>query len=153
MKMYNQTQFVQFLIEAKRNTYAGDGKLSTSSRPASKDLSFEQDDYLYIDTYLGSVDFIGEEAVWHKQTPVWAMNYYGRMLTDEVPEGFSQCLKGALQSVPPEAPFRGPAHFQDGPFEYACAWNGNTDKFDGTEQILVGGREIYRLLFHGGSLR
>jgi hypothetical protein len=151
--MESQTQFVQFLIEAKKNTYASDGKLSTPSRPGSKDLLFQQGDYLYLDTYLGSVDFIGEEAVWHQQRPIWAMNYYGTMLTDEVPEGFSHCLKGALQSVPVEAPYRGPACFRDGLFEYACIWKGDIDQFEGTEQILVSGKEIYRLVFHGGSLR
>ena len=151
--MENQAQFVQFLIEAKKNTYAGDGKLSSSSRPASKDLSFQQGDYLYLDTYLGSMDFIGEEAVWHRQQPIWAMNYYGKMLTDDVPDGFSHCLKGALLKAPVEAPFRGPARFQDGRFDYICQWEGNLDEFEGSEQILVDGKEIYRLVFHGGSLR
>ncbi len=151
--MENQTQFVQFLLDAKKNTYAGDGKLSAPSRPASKDLSFQQGDYLYLDTYLGSLDFIGEEAVWHRQQPIWAMNYYGKMMADEVPDGFSHCLKSALLKAPVEAPYRGPAHFQDGRFDYICQWEGNLDQFEGSEQILVDGKEIYRLVFHGGSLR
>ena len=151
--MENQSEFVQFLIQAKKNTYAGDGTLSAPSRPASKDLLFQQADYLYLDTYLGSVDFIGEEAVWHHQEPLWAMNYYGTMLTDEIPEGFSHCLKGALQNIPVEAPYRGPAHFQDGPFEYTCLWKGDLDQFEGTEQICMNGKAIYQLTFHGGSLR
>ena len=149
----NQTRFVQFLIQAKKNTYANDGKLSAPSRPSSKDLLFQQGDYSYIDTYLGSVDFIGEEAVWHQKEPIWAMNYYGTMLTVEVPEGFSHCLKGALQNVLVEAPYRGPAYFRDGPFEYSCNWKGSVDQFEGTEKILQSGTEIYRLTFHGGSLR
>ncbi len=65
--MENQSEFVQFLIQAKKNTYAGDGALSVPSRPGSKDLVFQQGDYSYLDTYLGSIDFIGEEAVWHRQ--------------------------------------------------------------------------------------
>ena len=151
--MENQFEFVQFLILAKKNTYAGDGNLSAPSRPASKDLSFNQGDYLYLDTYLGSVDFIGEEAVWHLQKPLWAMNYYGVMLTDEIPEGFSHCLKGALQNAPVEAPFRGPRRFEDGPFEYTCQWKGDLDRFEGTEQIRFNGKVIYELTFHGGSLK
>ncbi len=151
--MENQNEFVPFLLQAKKNTYAGDGSLSAPSRPASKDLIFQQGDYLYLDTYLGDVDFIGEEAVWHHQKPVWAMNYYGRMLTGEIPEGFSHCLKGALQNVPIEAPYRGPARFQNGPFEYTCRWKGDLDRFEGAEQISVNGQVIYRLTFHGGSLR
>lgn len=151
--MQNQSEFVQFLIQAKKNTYAGDGTLAAPSRPASKDLIFQQGDYMYLDTYLDSVDFIGEEAVWHRQKPLWAMNYYGIMLTDEIPEGFSHCLKGALQNVPVEAPYRGPARFQDGPFEYTCQWKGGLDRFEGTEQIRLDGAVIYQLTFHGGSLK
>jgi len=151
--MENQSEFVQFLIQAKKNTYAGDGTLSAPSRPASKDLMFKQGDYLYIDTYLGSLDFIGEEAVWYRQEPLWAMNYYGMMLTDVVPEGFSQCLKGALLNAPLDAPFRGPNHFQEGVFEYTCQWKGDLDQFVGTEQIFNSGKAIYQLTFHGGRLR
>jgi hypothetical protein len=151
--MENHPQFVQFLIKAKQNTYAGDGALSPPSRPVSKDLTFRQGDYLYLDTYLGDEDFIGEEAVWHQQKPIWAMNYYGWMLVSSVPRGFGQFLKKALQNVPVEAPYRGPAHFQDGPFEYACTWQGDIDRFEGQEQILFGGKVVYQLLFHGGSLR
>jgi hypothetical protein len=151
--MENQTQFIRFLIEAKKNTYAGDGKLSAPSRPGSQDLAFQQGDYMYLDTYLGSVDFIGEEAVWCQQKPIWAMNYYGTMLTDEELEGFSHCLKSALQNVPLEAPYRGPASFRDGPYEYTCNWKGDIDQFEGTERIFANGQEVYRLVFHGGSLR
>lgn len=151
--MENRSEFIQFVIQAKKNTYAGDGALSTPSRPASKDLAFQRGDYFYLDTYLGSVDFIGEEAVWCCQKPVWAMNYYGVMLVDEIPDGFSHCLKGALHNVPFEAPYRGPARFQDGPFEYTCRWKGDLDKFEGTEQICINDTVIYQLTFHGGSLK
>ncbi len=151
--MENQSQFVRFLIEAKKNTYAAGGKLSAPSRPGSKDLFFQQGDYSYLDTYLGDLDFIGEEAVWREGKPLWGMNYYGIMLTDEIPEEFSHCLKGALSRVPEEAPFRGPASFQYGELGYICHWNGNVDRFEGSEEILDNGKGIYRLVFHGGSLR
>lgn len=151
--MQDQSNFVKFLIQAKKNTYAGDGSLSAPSRPASKDLTFSQGDYLYIDTYLGSFDFIGEEAVWYCQQPVWAMNYYGVMLTDQAPTGFIDCLKGALKNAPLEAPYRGPTRFQYGPFEYTCQWKGELERFEGEEQISVDDKVIYRLTFHGGSLK
>jgi hypothetical protein len=151
--MENQTQFVQFLIDAKRHTYAGDGKLAAPSRPGSKDLSYAKDGYSYLDTYLGDIDFIGEEAVWLAGKAVWGMNYCGVMLTDEVPAEFSHCLKGALLNVPREAPFRGPSSFRHGNLEYTCSWQGDVDRFAGIEHITLDGKEIYRLLFHGGSLR
>ncbi|MBU4034473.1 MAG: hypothetical protein KKG34_06700, partial [Proteobacteria bacterium] len=34
-----------------------------------------------------------EEAVWYEQTPVWGMNYYGRMLVEKIPPGFGEFLK------------------------------------------------------------
>ncbi|HEY3343439.1 MAG TPA: DUF5680 domain-containing protein [Anaerolineaceae bacterium] len=151
--MENQKQFVQFLIEAKKNTYAGGGDLSASSRPCSKDLTYQNGDYLYLDTYLGDLDFIGEEAVWQDGKPIWGMNYFGFMLTDGVPEEFGHFLKEALLRAPEKAPFRGPARFREGRFDYACHSEGNLDRFSGTEQISVDGRVIYRLTFHGGSIR
>ena len=57
-------QFVKFLIKAKQNTYAGSGFLSQASRTGSKDLSFREGNWHYLDTYLGDFHFIGEEAVW-----------------------------------------------------------------------------------------
>ena len=100
--------FVDFLLRAKRETYAAGGDLSDPSRPNSKDLRYAEGPYVYIDTYLGDIDFIGEEAVWKDGQALWGMNYYGWMKVDEIPEGFSKCLKGALRAVPREAPFRGP---------------------------------------------
>jgi len=141
------------LIEAKKNTYTGDGELSAPSRPGSKDLSFRQGDYLYIDTYLGNLDFIGEEAVWHQDKPIWSMNYYGVKMADQVPEGFKRCLKGALLKAPVEAPYRGPARYSGAGLEYICSWKGDIELFEGKEQIMENGRVIYRLVFHEGAIR
>ena len=145
--------FRSFLVRAKQQTYAGDGPKAEPSRPQSVDLHYVEGDLLYIDTYLGSLDFIGEEAVWAGGQPVWGMNYFGRMLTDRVPDGFSQCLKGALQAVPPEAPYRGPAQYNLGDLEYRCSWEGDLADFRGVEDISQSGRVIYRLRFHGGLIR
>jgi hypothetical protein len=151
--MQNQSQFIHFLIEAKRQTYAAGGEHSAPSRPHSRDLRYENGDYAYIDTYLGDLDFIGEEAVWLRGSPIWSMNYYGYLLTDDLPEGFIHCLKGALLLVPEEAPYRGPASYTEGSLEYRCAWQGDMDCYEGKECILSDGQEIYRLVFHGGRVR
>ncbi|ACR80499.1 MULTISPECIES: DUF5680 domain-containing protein [Kosmotoga] len=146
-------EFIQFLIRAKQNTYAGDGEESEPSRPCSKDLHYQEGEFLYIDTYLGSFDFIGEEAVWKNGRPIWGMNYYGRMLVDDIPEGFIKCLKEALKNVPASAPYRGPETFKYGSFEYYCEWKGNVECFEGNEKILFEGKIIYKLSFHGGTLK
>lgn len=147
-----QPEWLNFLIEAKKATYAGGGVESHSSRPLSKDLPYRQGDYYYLDTYLGGFSFIGEEAVWRLETPVWGMNYYGYMLVKTMPNGFSNFLKDALRRVPREAPFRGPAKYEDGRFTYACEWQGTLEIFEGHEEIKMDRQPIYRLVFHGGLI-
>jgi hypothetical protein len=147
------SELVQFLIEAKCSTYAGNGQHGPPWRPESKDLPYRRGDYLYIDTYLGGIDFIGEEAAWVLEEPVWGMNYYGCMLVENIPDGFGEFLKEALLRVSAEAPYRGPAHYSAGRFEYRCEWQGDLECFGGGERILWEGQEIYRLFFHGGRVR
>ena len=80
--MENIEQLQSFLVRAKRSTYASGIAPSGESRPGSFDLAYEEGEFRYLDSYFGGIDFIGEEAVWWKGTPVWGMNYYGWMLTE-----------------------------------------------------------------------
>jgi len=150
---FTEQAIKEFLVRAKRSTYAGDGALSASSRPNSKDLHYCEGDLLYIDIYLGSMDFIGEEAVFKNQVPVWGMNYYGKMLISDIPEGFSQCLKSALKALQLEYPFRGPAVFEHEGYTYKCSWQGSLSDFSGNEEIYLNGTCIYKLSFHGGYIK
>jgi hypothetical protein len=145
--------FVDFLLRAKRETYAAGGDLSTPSRPNSKDLRYTEGPFEYIDTYLGDIDFIGEEAVWKDGQALWGMNYYGWMKVDKIPKGFSKCLKGALLAVPREAPFRGPEEFHSDDFTFRCQWDGDVSRFTGREEIFHKGVSIYELVFHGGRVK
>lgn len=151
----NRTELAlkEFLVRAKRSTYAGDGAISVSSRPNSKDLHYSEGDLLYIDSYFGSADFIGEEVVFENGKPIWGMNYYGRMITDEIPQGFIKCLKSALRSVSVENPFRGPELFEHDRFIYKCSWQGDISWCNGNESIYFDGIEIYRLYFHSGYIK
>ncbi len=83
----------RFLMRAKQRTYASGQNTAPPSRPQSHDFRYSEQDYLYIDTYLGSRNFTGEEAVWISDTPVWALNYYGISLDDTF---YSAFLKEAL---------------------------------------------------------
>lgn len=148
----NDIQFVKFLIKAKQNTYAGSGAMTKSSRIASKDLSFREGKWSYLDTYVGDFHFIGEEVVWYDQRPVWGMNYYGRMLVEKIPPGFGEFLKDTLMQVPPEMPFRGPEEFIGKDFSYSCSVEGGLDCFRGKEFITMQGKRIYQLYFHGGEI-
>ena len=73
-------QLHTFIIRAKQATYVGSGRKLLPYRLGSHDLQFIEGDWAYHDSYLGENDFIGEEAVYHKQKVVWAMNYFGRIL-------------------------------------------------------------------------
>lgn len=150
--MLDNPEFVPFLLRAKRATYAGGAVPGGSSRPASIDLQYAEGDFLYLDTYLGSRDFLGEEAVWFRGAPIWGMNYHGVMLVDAIPDGFSQILHAALSAVPAEAPYRGPAELVLGDLRFTCAWQGTLARFSGIERIEHRGQAIYELNFHGGRI-
>ena len=150
--LYN-VSFLKFLITAKQNTYASDGNLVTASRSGSKDLVYHEGPFSYLDTYLGDFNFIGEEAVWYEEKAVWGMNYYGRMLVEKIPPGFSHFLKSALLNVPQEMPFRGPEEFTEDDFSYNCSTEGNIEWFRGKEFICYKGQKIYQLYFHGGEIK
>ncbi len=148
-----QDSFIPFLMRAKQNTYASGRPATVSSRPNSHDLEYAEGKYRYIDTYLGGFHFIGEEAVWENDLPVWGMNYYGKMLAAQVPAGFGEFLKAALRRVAEQAPYRGQANYQEQDFVYHCDWEGELVRFDGWEEITFRNELIYRLLFHGGEIR
>lgn len=150
--MLDRLEFVPFLIRAKRATYASGAPPGTSSRPGSFDLHYQEGAFLYIDTYLGSRDFIGEEAVWHKNIPIWGMNYHGVMLVKNIPEGFSEILHTALSAVTAETPYRGPSELHIGRFCYRCTWQGDIERFTGNERIEHKDQVIYELVFHGGKI-
>ena len=141
-----------FLMRAKAAAYAGEGAHASSSRIASIDIPYQEGRYSYLDTYLGGLKFIGEEAVWKDEKPIWGMNYYGWMITAAVPPGFSEFLKAALRQIPPDAPYRGPEHYADEVFSYHCKWQGTLERFNGREVIYLNRHKIYELVFHGGEI-
>jgi hypothetical protein len=141
---------INFLITAKRKTYAGGGAAGTSSRPNSHDLKYSEGEYEYIDTYLGGEIFCGEEAVWEKGIPIWSMNYSGRV----VGEGFSgDFLKEALYLASEEYPYRGPLVYHNGDNSYHCIINGDVEWFQGQEEIFLGNRKVYECFFHGSCIK
>jgi hypothetical protein len=142
-------KIIEFLIKAKKATYAGKGNESDASRPNSHDLLYCEGDMKYIDTYLGSRSFVGEEALWLNDTPFWSMNYMGRILG----EGFEgDFLKEALLQVPEDMPYRGPLEYSKDRFIYRCKADGDFTWFTGHEEILKDGVKIYECVFHGGEV-
>ena len=145
--MENNT--IEFLLRAKRATYAGGGVEVEPSRLASHDLQYSEGDLKYIDTYLGSAKFSGEEAVWKDGVPFWSMNYIGRVVAD----GFSgDFLKDALSQGTKELPYRGPLRYESEDYLYVCSVKGDFNWFYGHEEIFFGSKKVYECLFHGGNV-
>jgi hypothetical protein len=140
---------IEFLIRAKKATYAGKGNESESSRPNSHDLEYSEKDLLYIDTYLGGAKFSGEEALWRDSIPFWSMNYIGRVLRNEFDGDF---LKEALLNVPEDKPYRGPFEYQSNAYKYSCSVDGTFEWFKGYEKISYDNMLVYECHFHGGLI-
>lgn len=146
----DQRALIKFLCEAKKNTYAVTQNEVIGTRPNSHDFLYEKDNLKYIDTYLGSEQFIGEEAIWEDNTPVWGLNYTGRALS---PEFDIQFLKEALQKNTEEYPYRGPKFFMKGNFTYKCRVEGDFEWFVGCEKIMYKGTKVYEAMFQGGLIK
>ncbi|SHH35338.1 Predicted transcriptional regulators [Clostridium collagenovorans DSM 3089] len=143
-------EVIDFLCRAKKSTYSGNGLESKSSRPSSHDFEYIEGEFKYIDTYLGGEQFSGEEALWKNDTPLWSMNYVGRILD----EAFSvKFLKEVLNLVSRDYPYRGPIIYEKGQYKYHCIINGEFDWFQGYEEIYFNNSKVYECFFHGGSIK
>jgi len=140
-------KLLDFLITAKRATYAGKGAETAPSREKSHDLIYRDGDFMYYDTYLGTGKFAGEEALWINDNPYWSMNYIGRVTGENFSGDF---LKEALLLVPEDKPFRGPENYSSGNYTYQCEIDGDFEWFQGKERICHKGEQIYECVFHGG---
>ena len=146
---YPDNDIRNFLVRAKNNTYAAGGNEVTPSKPNSHDFCYNENDYLYIDTYFGNQKFAGEECVWIKDNAVWAMNYYGQSMNENFNITF---LKEALSHVSTAMPFRGPEFYQKGDYIYHCQVQGDFESFSGEEKIYCKQEKVYSCTFHGGTV-
>jgi hypothetical protein len=143
-----------FIITAKAATYAGNGKRVDPTRPGSTDLSYEDGDLLYRDSYFGSGDFIGEEVVWFRGEPVWAMNYYGYILVPEElsAEESGKVIKESLTALYSEGRFLSGFKHQTSLGIYIDTNVGDVSNFHGMEWTERGGKRLYELRYHGGLI-
>ena len=142
-------EIIEFLIRAKKATYAGKGAETAPSRAGSHDLVYKDGDMMYYDTYLGGKCFAGEEALWITDKPFWSMNYVGRVIGEDFSGDF---LKEALLAVPFEKPYRGPEEYVNGDYTYSNEVSGDPEWFQGKEEICYRGKMIYECYYHGGII-
>ena len=146
----NLNEIKLFLCTAKKNTYAAHSSEIKSSRLHSHDLCYNNEKYLYLDSYFGGENFIGEEVLYIDNKPYWSMNYMGRILDNNFSGDF---LKECLLAVNIDKPYRGPEIYQNGNFTYHCNIKGSFDWFLGEEEIFFQSKKVYECLFHGSVIK
>lgn len=139
-----------FLLRAKRATYAGHAAEASAERPEAHEFSYEEGNLTYRDSYFGGHQFHGQEVVRQDHQPIWCMNYSGRTLSDLFSGDF---LKFALRHGMVDMPYRGPRLFRNGDYTYVCETEGTLDWFYGTEAIYQQDTLVYECRFHGGYIQ
>ncbi len=145
-------QLKEFLVEAKKNTYASDSP-NIVAKPyleSSKQFQFSNGKYLYQDIYFGTEKFSGMEIVYDENVPIWTMVYSGGVdYPMDLKEVYS-FLKRALRNISFDFPARGPRIFREGHLTYENNYEGSIERFHGEEYILLNETEVYRLSYYGG---
>lgn len=148
----------KFIIKAKANGWVAaepGGVKIAPSRKDSLDITFEEGEYFYQDSFVGLSDFCGQEHVTLKNAAVWSMAYYGYLLK---PDSFSglevvRVLKAALATMYKEGKFLGGFSYRMGAIEYRDTNSGDYKRFDGIERILSNDEPVYELRYFGGLVR
>lgn len=148
----------EFLVQAKRATYAsqGDEASVTPVLNGSKQLEYESGDFIYRDIYWGMSFFIGQEVIEWSHKPIWSMVYsggtIGEMEMGDVLETYVS-LRKAMRLVNQEEIYRGPKEYVNGDYIYLNEAAGHFDNFWGYETIRKNGMLIYELRYSGGMIK
>jgi hypothetical protein len=144
-----------FIVRAKAATYVGGGARSPSHRPGSHDLQFDDGAFSYLDSYFGGTDFLGQEVVYYEGKPVWAMNYYGRVLEPSMitAADAGQIIQESLSKMYQEGRFLGGFEHTTEIGTYVDASEGDVASFTGKEWIVRDNVRVYELAYHGGLVK
>lgn len=147
-------ELTAFIVRAKASTYVGGGAKSLPCRPGSHDLEFHEGAFSYLDSYFGGTDFLGQEVVYYEARPVWAMNYYGRILDPAriTAAQAGQTIQESLSRMYREGRFLGGFEHETENGTYVDSSEGDVTSFAGAEHIAREGVRVYELLYHGGLI-
>ena len=150
----------EFLVDAKRKTYAGlddDATVAAPLLPGSKQLEYRDRDLSYRDIYFGMRFFVGQETVQAGADVIWSMSYAGVVAASVVDRNVFLAvyafLRQALLAIRDDRPFRGPPQFENESFRYLNTSSGDVAEFHGEEQISRAGVKVYGLRYQGGIVR
>jgi hypothetical protein len=148
-----------FILEGKSKGWVGSlegGKKIASARVGSKDVTFDRGAFHYHDSFVGFSDFLGQEHVAYKNTPVWSMSYYGYLLKPDI---FSakDAVKILNRALPRlyliEKRFLGGQTLNVDGFEYRDINFGDWNRFHGLEKIYLKTELVYEFQYMGGTVR
>lgn len=166
--MVDKKELTNFIIKAKRNTWAANAEPVGSRITGFKRYIFSNGDWIYEDNYKGFSVFWGFELVRFKREFVWQMHYRGKvngqiLQSEEDKKLYDAFLKDQLKRVPIEFPFRGPhlpipGHIKDVGFEYSNQPEGDITEFKGIEYIHKTSpdsplaKKVHELTYGGGLI-
>jgi hypothetical protein len=155
MSKLDTSELEKFIVKAKTNSYMGGGQKSLAYRPHSHDLQFHEGSFAYLDSYFGGTDFLGQEVVYYQGKPVWAMNYYGRILNADLfdSQTTGEIIMESLGKLYQEGRFLGGFEYETPLGTYFDTNEGDVRSFSGLEWILVQGQKVYELVYHGGLVK
>jgi hypothetical protein len=142
----------EFLVRAKRATYANENAREKKIKGKGKLLMYSNRGLFYQDKYFGTNPFSGEEIIIKEGKVVWIMNYYGKTISKNSSKVY-KFLRKALRKVDEDKPFRGPANFKEDDFRYINRFEGKIDSFCGVEKISYKNRAVYFCYYHGGFVK
>ena len=147
----NKQKLKEFLIKSNRVGYAGGQEKQWVKQPdGSTTIEFVKDEWRSHDNFFGGEPYGGRLVVFYKDKPVWIMVYYGWVKPGIEPKSVYPTLQNALKKMPKNAPFRGPAKYQEKDFIYTNQWIGDVDRYSGKEQIKKGDKLAYKASYIGG---
>jgi len=149
----NKDKLLQFLLEARTKTYAGDRGEVKPAFSGSDQLEYEKEGWFYRDIYYsGNAKFMGLETIYFKDKPVWSMSYYGSCQGKDEKEIY-KFLKEALMENWQEARIWKRVDWKKGKYRYICEpdFEGSIEEMTGIEKILVNDEQKYQF-FYGGAL-
>ncbi|WP_329025349.1 DUF5680 domain-containing protein [Streptomyces sp. NBC_00690] len=143
-----------FVVRAKAATYVGGTGKVAPARTASHDLEYREGELAYRDSYFGGTDFLGQETVHHADRPVWGMNYYGYLLSDDIDAHTAgETIKAALTELYHQNRFLGGFRQTVAGLSYVDENTGDVLRFQGVEHITTAaGVRAYELRYHGGRV-
>jgi hypothetical protein len=144
----------EFIVTAKRATYAAAAAKSLPYRLGTSDIQFREGPWSYLESYVGEADFLGQEIVYLDRVPVWSMAYYGFLQSQRIDSASAgRVVQAALTRLYDEGRFLGDFSTDVDGYRYVDTNTGDVARFAGQEWIEDHDERLYTLRYFGGTIR